>query len=235
MALKLPKLILLPGMDGTGELFSDFVRELPTEIDAQVVRYPTDRCLSYSQLAQLVRSAAPASAPFVLIAESFSTPLAIQYAATKPPNLWGVVICAGFVTSPARSWLLRVGSFFLPILFRLPLPEFVTRRFLVGRDAPSSLLSAVRVAVSSVQPKVLSARIRAVLGVDAREELRQIAVPLLYLQAEQDRSVGPSCFAEIQQIRPQIALTIIDGPHLILQREPRRTAEAVIGFIQKLV
>jgi pimeloyl-[acyl-carrier protein] methyl ester esterase len=182
----------------------------------------------------LVGSVAPAAAPFVLVAESFSTLIAIQYAATKPPNLKGVVICAGFVTSPARGWLLRIGSFFSPILLRFPLPEFVTRRFLAGQDAPSSLVAAVRVAVSSVKPKVLSSRIQAVLASDTREELRQIAVPILYLQAGQDRAVGPSCFAEIQRIKPQTALVTIAGPHLLFQREPRRTAEAVMEFIQKL-
>jgi pimeloyl-[acyl-carrier protein] methyl ester esterase len=153
MSSQLPQLILLPGMDGTGELFADLIKELPGEIETQIVQYPTDRCLAYSQLAPLVRSVAPASAAFVLIAESFSTPLSIQYAATKPPNLRGVVICAGFVTNPAQGWLLQVCSLLSPIFFRLPLPEFVVRRFLVGQDAPSSLVVAVRDAVSSVSQR----------------------------------------------------------------------------------
>jgi len=33
------RLVLLPGMDGTGELFADFVEALPDAFDGRVVRY----------------------------------------------------------------------------------------------------------------------------------------------------------------------------------------------------
>jgi pimeloyl-[acyl-carrier protein] methyl ester esterase len=103
-----PKLILLPGMDGTGELFTDLLEALPDEFETEAVRYPTDGCLSYAQRMPLVKSATTISKPFVLVAESFSTRLAIQYAATHPTNLKGLVICAGFVTSPVRGWFRHV-------------------------------------------------------------------------------------------------------------------------------
>lgn len=68
------KLVMLPGMDGTGELFADFVEALPDRFEVEVVRYPTNVCLSYTELMTFVQSAAPGSEPFVLIAESFSPP-----------------------------------------------------------------------------------------------------------------------------------------------------------------
>jgi pimeloyl-[acyl-carrier protein] methyl ester esterase len=70
-------LLLLPGMDGTGGLFSDFIAALPHDLQTILLRYPTDHFLSYSELQNLVREKSPNS-PFVLLAESFSTPLAIQ-------------------------------------------------------------------------------------------------------------------------------------------------------------
>jgi hypothetical protein len=81
------RLVLLPGMHGTRELFSEFLRMMPepTQIDAPC--YPTDASPSYNQLQATVEFFAPASEDFVLLAESFSTPLAIQYAATNPPKL----------------------------------------------------------------------------------------------------------------------------------------------------
>jgi hypothetical protein len=87
MDSRLPKLILLPGMDGTGELFKYLQEALLDEFDVKVVRYPTDRNLSYSQLMRFVDSAAPVSEPYVLVAESFSTPLAILYARVKSTKL----------------------------------------------------------------------------------------------------------------------------------------------------
>jgi pimeloyl-[acyl-carrier protein] methyl ester esterase len=91
-------------MDGTGTLFREFVKALPEAFESEVVRYPSDRCLSYTQLAPFVRPAISISESFVIVAESFSTPLAIQCAATNPPNLKGPVICAGFATSPVPGW-----------------------------------------------------------------------------------------------------------------------------------
>ena len=69
------KLVLLPGMDGTGELFAGFAMALPEWIHPQVVRYPREH-LSLTDLLLTVRSALLKSEPFVILAESFSTPIA---------------------------------------------------------------------------------------------------------------------------------------------------------------
>lgn len=221
-------------MDGTGQLFNDFVEALPNALEAVTVRYPTERCLSYSELENFVRAVCPTSGPFMLLAESFSTPLAIQYAAANPENLVGLVLCAGFATSPVRGWRQLLGKLLAPLLFRIPLPNLAAKLWLVGPDALPSLLAAVLSAVSSVQSKVLAARLRAVLGCDVRAELGQVVVPVLYIQASQDRLVRASCLEELRRIKPQIAVAVLDGPHLLLQREPRRAAEVVAGFAQHL-
>jgi pimeloyl-ACP methyl ester carboxylesterase len=105
-------------------------------------------------------------------------------------------------------------------------------RFLIGSNPPESLQSAVRAAVSSVKPKVLTARLRAVLSCDARQALSQIAVPMLYIQAAKDKVVPKSCLDEIRRIKPEIRVAEIDGPHLILQREPKKSANIVAKFIE---
>lgn len=230
----LPKLILLPGMDGTGDLFKDLLKELPEAFQAEVVRYPTDRYLSYSQLEELVEAATRISNPFVLVAESFSTPVAIQCAAANPPNLKGLVICAGFIKRPVKGPLRFLYSLLAPILFRVRLPEFAARLLLVGPSASPSLLAAVRAAVSSVKPDVLSARARAVLACDARAELDQITVPILYIRAQEDRLIDESCLEEIRRIKPQTVVRIVSGPHLLLQREPQLTADVIKEFVQQL-
>ena len=168
----------------------------------------------------------------MLLAESFSTPLAIKYAASNPEHLEKLVLCAGFATSPVRSWRRFLGSLLAPLMFCVPLPNLAAKLWLVGSDASPSLLAAVRSAVSSVQSKVLAARLRAVLGCDVRAELSRVAVPILYIQAKQDRLVSASCLEELRRIKPQMAVTVLEGPHLLLQREPRRAAEVVAAFAQ---
>jgi pimeloyl-ACP methyl ester carboxylesterase len=221
-------------MDGTGNLFADFVKALPGSFETETVRYPNDCCFSYPDLMRRVRSASPVSEPFVLVAESFSTPLAIQFAATNPANLRGLVLCAGFASSPVRGWLRFLGSLLSPFVFRVPLPDFAAKLWLVGPSASPALLSAVKSAISSVPPRVLSARLRAVLECDARTELTQVAMPILYLQAQQDRLVPASSLEEIRRIKPQTLVAEISGPHLLFQRESQQAAEIFTTFVRQL-
>jgi len=179
-----------------------------------------------------VQSAAPAAEPFVLVAESFSSPLAVQFAALNPPNLKALIICAGFVTSPAEGWRRLAASLLAPVLFRLPLPRICAKYFLLGTNPPEALLTAVRSALSAVRPTVLSARLRAILACDARAALARINVPILYLQAVHDHLVPTSALEEIQRIKSQTEVVRIAGPHLLLQRYPQAAADAVAQFMQ---
>jgi pimeloyl-ACP methyl ester carboxylesterase len=105
-------------------------------------------------------------------------------------------------------------------------------RCLVGRNAPESLYASVGAAIRSVKPAVLTARLHQVLTVDARAGLRQVSCPILFIQAQQDHLIGESSLAEIFSIKPEIKITRIEGPHLILQREPEQSAQAVAEFIR---
>lgn len=224
--------MLLPGMDGTGELFSQFIAALPEPFEAVAVVYPTERYLSYSELESFVCAACTISEPFMLIAESFSTPLALKYAATNPASLLGIVLCAGFAASPVRGWRRFLVSLLAPVVFHVPMPNLAARRWLVGEDASPSLLAAVRAAILSVQPRVLAARLRAVLASDVRRAVCQIGVPILYIRAEQDRLVSAVCVEELRRIRPKVSVAVLAGPHFLLQRCPQRAAEAVVRFIR---
>jgi pimeloyl-ACP methyl ester carboxylesterase len=232
------RLVLLPGMHGTGELFSGFMhavrRAMPDMGRMEALHYPTDERLSYKVLLAVVKDFVPPAEPFFLLAESFSTPLAIQFAATMPPNLKGLVLCAGFAASPIRGPKRFLASCLAPILFRLPLPDLAVSFWLAGPGAPRSLHNAIRAAVSSVRPEVLSARLLAVLGCDVRQELSGIKVPILLLQASGDRLVPASSVEEMLLIRPDAVLKIIEGPHLLIQREPQMAAAAVVEFIDPL-
>lgn len=105
--------------------------------------------------------------------------------------------------------------------------------FLIGPNAPESLQAAVRAAVSSVRPNVLAKRLRTVLSCDARQALNRVAVPMLYIRATEDNVVPKTCLDEIRRIKPDLRVAEIDGPHLILQREPKQSANIVMEFIQE--
>ena len=235
MPSAVPKLVLLPGMDGTGELFSDFIKALPQSFETEIVRYPPNQCLTASELLHLLESNGCGSEPFVVVAESFSSPLAFQWAATRPSNLRGLVICAGFATTPIRGPLRAILRLLSRFCFLITPPASAIKLLLVGRDAPASLVVAVRSAISSVRPEVLSRRLRIVLTCDARSELKNVTVPMLFIQPGQDRLVGSDRLEEMQRIRPSALAESVSGPHLFIQREPEKAAELVAKFARQCI
>lgn len=224
-------LVLLPGLDGSGGLFEDFEAALPPALNPIIGKYPPDCFMPYSALLPLVQELTPKAEPFVLLAESFSCPLAVMCAANCSPNLAGLILCAGFVSNPMGARSLMVRALARRWVFRLPTPDPVLNYFLVGANASPALKQAVRQAVRRVSPDVLARRVRAVLDTDAREELSRTEIPLLYIRAEDDVLVRRKCFEEIQRLRPDTILETIPGPHLLLQREPQRVAEIVGNFV----
>ena len=227
-------LVLLPGLDGTGELFVDFIAALPESWTATTVTFPTERFLPYTDLRPFVATAVSQLERFVLIAESFSAPLAVWYAATNPPNLAAVVICAGFVRNPLRGWSGAVKVLAKPWLFKLKPPRTILEYFLLGQNVPFGLLQRLRRALERVSPNVLSGRLQEVLDCDARDELRRTSVPLLYVEATYDRLLSVSCKDEFAQLRPDAVFRSVPAPHLLLQREPQKAAGIIMAFISGL-
>jgi len=229
-----PKLLLLPGLEGSGDLFSGLIEELGPLFDTRVVRYPNS-CRTYEAVAGVVRKEFTGSSPFVMVAESFSTPISVQLAGDAQHGIEGLVLCNGFVSNPLSTLESLWASAAAPWLFRFPLTSIAARTFLVGPDAPDQLVADVRHAVGPVPPDVLCARLRAVLGCDVRDALRRIRVPVLCLQSGRDRLIGERASREILRIKPDIAMERIDGPHLLLQREPRECAEIIGRFVDRVV
>jgi pimeloyl-[acyl-carrier protein] methyl ester esterase len=64
----LSTLVLLPGMDGSGELFAPLLKELPAWLETRVVRYPSQP-MRYPELLDVVIRALPTDRPYCLLAE----------------------------------------------------------------------------------------------------------------------------------------------------------------------
>lgn len=227
------RLLLLPGLDGTGALFAPFVEALSADVAPEVVSYPADRALDYDALEALVAERLPAEGPYALLGESFSGPLALRLASRRPGGLVGVVLVATFVTNPV--WLVPSLARHLvgPWLFRRRAPQLVSRRYLVGARASAEWLERVAANVETVDPAVMAARVREVLAVDARALLQRCAAPLLYLGAAGDALVPPRVLRELRRLRPDLECVTVDAPHLVLQLAPEASARAIEGFLRR--
>lgn len=227
-----PHLVLLPGLDGTGDLFRSFLDELPSGYRRSVVSYPL-HLSSYADLDATVRSTIPEHDPYVLLAESFSSPLAIQIASSHPGYLRGLILCGGFAASP-MPWPARAAmSLAARWLFRWQAPAFAIRRFLAGPNTSSDVIEQVRNAVRQVNSRVMAARLHQVLRCDARQDVNKIWVPILCLRGSADRLVSENCTDEIlsQARREESRSVTIEGPHLLLQARPAACVHEIADFL----
>jgi pimeloyl-ACP methyl ester carboxylesterase len=222
-------LVLLPGLDGTGVMFRPLLRHLPSQLRSTVVRYAPDQPLGYEQLLPVVLGALPRSTPFILLGESFSGPLALMAAATRPAGLLGVILCATFVRNPA--W-------YCPPVFRHLIRSIFCRSYsvatgmkmLLGRYATDELRALTREAKAPVRPAVLACRLRAVMKVNVLYQLRSCPVPVMYLRGDYDRVVPARNMRQIVCALPSVHVHRLAAPHMVLQTLPVESATAIAEF-----
>jgi pimeloyl-ACP methyl ester carboxylesterase len=222
------QIVLLPGLDGTGLLFSRFVSALGPSFETTVVGYPDDRGLDYTEHEAIARAFLPRDRPYILLGESFSGPISISIAASKPPGLVGLILCCTF----ARN-LLHLFAHFKSSLGLVPfnmIPKIFQTPFLLGRYSTRSLRTEQRRAVSHVSNAALRARIRAIFEVDVSEKLQQVKVPILYLRASDDYVIPRRASEHIHRIAPAVQIVELKAPHMLLQAHPSAAAKIVTDF-----
>jgi pimeloyl-ACP methyl ester carboxylesterase len=226
-----PTCVLLPGFDGSGQLFAPLLAAARLPFEPSVLSLPTDTPRDYDQLVDWVVARLPADRPFALLAESFSGPLAIRIAARHPIHLTHLILAATFLRAPLNAWLSPLGALAGPILFARPPPAWAVRLLLAGRDADAALVASLRAAMVALPPTVAAARARTALEADERAALSRIAVPTLMLRATRDRLLRLGHADDALASLPSAQVASIDGPHLILQRRPRECLEVIARLL----
>ena len=226
-----PKLVLLPGLDGTGKLFVEFLKALDLGSSAQVVSYPPDIPLGYDELEPLVRAALPTRGRFVILGESFSGPLAIRIAAHPPPALVGLILCVTFASNPYPhlAWARGLAAL-LPLK---SLPRWLRAPLMWGSASPSKAPRQSERAMAGVDAAVIRRRIAALLSVDETAALAKISVPTLVLCATGDRVISRAASMRLMHGIRHAQRLDIDGPHLLLKTRPKECAAAVLNFIRE--
>ena len=101
-------IIILPGMDGTGELLRALADQLALHRPVQLLAYPRDEPLSYAQLTTYV---AERAGPSVRSPRRiFSGPIAIEIAATDPRAV-GLVLASSFARPPLPAQFAALARF----------------------------------------------------------------------------------------------------------------------------
>jgi pimeloyl-ACP methyl ester carboxylesterase len=224
--------VLLPGMDGTGELFAPFAANLPVSDRAIIVRYPKNEIFSENDYLHLIKKALPLDEPFLIVAESFSGSFAIEIAAQEPPlkNLRALILSATFPEPPFRGLSKIAIRTFGPIAMRIPPPRPVLRYLLLDPEASEELQNLVTSSIKSVKPNVMVSRLKILLRRNVSDLLEKIDVPILALGAENDRLISKTMTHRLAA-GARCSATWLDSPHMLLQTRPAEALSAIQQFL----
>ncbi len=232
--------MFLPGLHGTDELYDGLIDQLnllEVSFHPTLISYPADLKQSYKKLfkwlcSHLALDQKNVGYQTVIIAESFSTPLALKLADKFTPQVKAVIIGGGFCASPTNP-----GFALLPLrpLFMIAPPRSAVRHFLTGAESSPELVDKVRSAVKKVSSKTLTQRISSILTLEEEQTPTIPKIPVLLLQAEHDAIIPWEIQNQLEQHLPHAVSHWLDSPHLIFQAQPETCASHIITFLGKIL
>jgi pimeloyl-ACP methyl ester carboxylesterase len=222
-------LVLLPGLDGTAVFFAPLLAALPPGVQPLVVTYPHSADHGYAELLALVRERLAGVGECWVLGWSFSGPLALMLAAAEPLKVRGVILAATFVRMPHPMLRRLRHVLYGPTVLTWRIARRVPLWLLRPRTDP--MRRAKNETLRMISSGVLASRLRAILGVDAREPLRACPQPVLYIASSDDGIVPPRNLHEIRRVRPSVEVAVIDGPHQAMYTNPHAAAAAIGRFI----
>ncbi|MEI7956328.1 MAG: alpha/beta hydrolase [Verrucomicrobiota bacterium] len=220
-------LVMLPGLHGTVRLYEPALAMDWGGMKAVAMALPSHGAQDYVSLAKGLSPTLPAG-DLVLLAESFSTPLAMLLAAKGLPRVKALVLVSGFCSSPQPG---GIGWLPLQPIFSLTPPVFLLKQFLTGEDASPDLLAALTATADRAPAATLAERVRVVLALREEECPDLGGLPVLLLQARQDRVIPWDAQSQLERHFPEAVCHWIDGPHLLMQTCGLECREAVLRFL----
>lgn len=222
------RLVLLPGLNGSSALFAPLLETL-AGIDCWPLSLPEQVPQDYPSLADALFEQL-GTTPFVLLGESFSGPLAYQLALRQPTGLQGLIFAASFLSRPNPA---------LALLAHLPMPQalatqpWLLRALCLGKTADEHILQQVQREIRRLDQRLLHARMATLASLQAPTQ--PVDLPCLHLWPHQDRLVADSAAERLAQTCDDIRQIRLDGPHFILQTQPKLCARAIAEFMQAIV
>lgn len=184
--------LLLPGLDGSAELFDEFVQCRP-RAEVHLVRYPLDSTWQLDDYVAHAETAARAIGPCMVLAESFSGPIALRLA-RRCESVAAIVWVASFLRCP--NPLLRsvpldvVGARVQRWITSTPLVRLMCLDF----DVTPTCVRTVQQVVRALPIEVLRSRLRLLRDLDPNGALDGLDKPWFALTASRDRLVVTSSF-----------------------------------------
>lgn len=207
------KLILLPGMDGSGLLFKPLLNEL--SCDTQVLPLSLEEQTYRHQLDKIINTIGDEAV--VLFAESYSGYLAYLLAQLKPKNIKHVIFAASFLTNPI--WMARLYPL-LPfsLLKKKWIPAGLVNQICFNQLAGPELIELFHQSLQTASDKILRYRLKNIACLPKIPS--SIQTPCTYILPTNDYFVSQRAVRQLINTCENIEVKSLVGGHFIAQSNP---------------
>jgi pimeloyl-ACP methyl ester carboxylesterase len=208
--------VLVPGLDGTGQLF---FRQRPLltrsrRVATYALRDSTSEMSTLvDDLAAVIETVAPADKRAIVIGESFGGTLAMSFALARPERVSALVVLNSFAyfTPQFRLHLALWGLRALPWGMMTLVRRATASRMHSAHTHADELHEFMRLTRSASREGYLN-RLRALTRYDIRDRLHELRIPTLFLAAELDHLVPSVTQARFMAARvPGARVRVLDG------------------------
>jgi pimeloyl-ACP methyl ester carboxylesterase len=209
-------LVLVPGMDGTGQLF---YRQTPPLAESfRTATYAlrsnaTTMDTLVDDLARVVETVAPETRRAVIVGESFGGALAMSFALARPEQVSALVVLNSFpyFVPQFRLRLARYGLALLPWGAMLLIRRATAFRLHSAHTHRAEIRRFMELTASAHREGYIN-RLQVLLSYDIRHRLHDLRPPALFLAAEHDHLVPSIQQAELMVSRvPRGTLRVLHG------------------------
>jgi pimeloyl-ACP methyl ester carboxylesterase len=212
---KAPPIILVPGIDGTALLFYRQLPLLTRAFDVVSFPLPVEAGLTMTDHVELLRQfvTTVTDGGAILVGESFGGALSLSTALAHPEVVRGLVIINSFpwLANRLQLWLGPWALRALPWGAMPALRRVTESRLHSAHTLPGDRSEFHRRALA-IDRRSYIRRLELLRRYDVRPQLGAIAVPTLFLAADQDRLVPSLPWARYMAQRvPNSALAVLEG------------------------
>lgn len=220
------KIILLPGVDGTGVLFEPFVETFKADVPVEVIPLTKDSDQSILNQVSIIEDAV-GDEEIILIVESYSGLLAYELAKRNKIRIKQIFFFGCFLQPP--SFIGKIGRF-LPVRLLNIIPDKVIAHILFNRWSSPELISLFRKAIDAGDFSNLKKRIR-IIGTYHKPG-QVIDVPCVYVQATMDNLVSAYNVKAFEDLCSDLQVEVVEATHMLLQTQPQEMSQLIHKYLQ---
>ncbi len=221
------RLILLPGMDGTGILFKPLEKLIPSFIEYEIIPLASFQSnkpnVQATELAEKL-----GNEEVVIFAESYSGLIAYELCKLNTVTIKHVFFAACFLERPT---FLSKFSCLLPfsLLRSEIIPSAILGSLFFAKPTSSDLVNLFYQSLNNVSDMNLKSRLNVIALVKTQTDV--INQPCTYIKASSDWLVSNKVIGTFRSLCLNINIVDVEGGHFIVQSNPSKCWELIQSVI----